>query len=185
MAIRRGYSAPLVDRTMLVDQHGAQRPSRIILHSTESSDAAGIGDATAIASWFQTQGRGYGTQLCIDGHGHTVRMVWDTQVGWGTGGSNTGSLQIEMVGRSTFTAKDWDARGKQLKQVAKWVAYWSRTYGIPISSGVTRGVATHAMHSAAFHLSDHTDPGSAFPFARVLRYARWYRVAGWGREPGY
>jgi hypothetical protein len=78
-----------------------------------------------------------------------------------------------------MTAAQWFQNTKGLKQAAKWCAYWCETHNIPITLSVHRGIATHAMHSEAFHISDHTDPGAHFPLAQFMSWVRYYHAHGW------
>lgn len=175
----RSFKQPRVHKIDLVAHHGLQRPIRVILHSTEGPAGSGVN----VPNYWRGQGSGYGTQLIIDSDGYTVRAVSDTQVCYGTQDRNTGSLQIEQVGFSSMTRQEWTDRRMQLKQVAKWLAYWSRKYGIPLVLDVNRGVSTHAMQSAAFTPGGHTDPGPNYPLTLVMRRARWYRRFGWLLNP--
>lgn len=180
---KRGFSAPYVHFQRPLSTHGRQSPSRVILHGTQNKNVAGASDVLAIPAFWKRQGLGFASHLVTDAEGITCRCAADTGIVWATGGSNTGSLQIEIVSQVTDSAAVWDERDMGLKQIAKWLAYWHRQYGIPLERSVHRGVATHLDHSLAFHKTDHTDPGKAFPFAETLRRARWYAENGWYAKP--
>ena len=167
------------DGRQLVQAHGPHRPVRIVLHDTESHDAAGISDIAGIANFFKAQGLGYGSHLVIDADGNTGRLVDDREIGWHVGGRNTGSLGIEQIGFAKFTKGQWASRGPQLEKVARWIAWWTKRYGIPLAHDVDRGVSTHADQSRAFHTTDHTDPGGNYPLDAVLARAHVLRGTGW------
>lgn len=172
---------PLIqyDGRNLVSSHGNHDPVRICLHDTESHDAPGVADLAGVASYWHGSGTGYGSHLGIDADGNTGRYVDDREIAWHVGGHNTGSLGIEQIGMASFSKTTWLKRKKQLDKVAKWIAYWSKTYNIPITRSIERGVFTHAMWSAASPLSDHTDPGSGYPLTYVMFRARQYKKTGW------
>lgn len=180
---RRGFAPPYEHYQRPLPTHGRHRPTRVILHGTQNRNVAGAGDVLAIPAFWKRQGLGYSSHLVIDAEGITCRCASDLAIVWATGGSNTGSLQIEIVSQVTDSAKVWAARDVGLKQVAKHLAHWHRLYGIPLSRSVTTGVATHLDHSRAFHKTTHTDPGPAFPFDELLRRARWYADNGWYPKP--
>ncbi len=77
-----------------------------------------------------------------------------------------------------------------LERAARLTAEVCARYEIPIrrlrASGLVagrRGITGHADVSAAFHRSDHWDPGPAFPWERFLRLAR-SRQRRRARPPG-
>lgn len=157
--------------------HGRQRPRRVILHSTESNDAAGLGDITGIFDFWRRQGRGYGAHVIIDRDGNAGQGAYGNQIVWATYGANTGSLQIEIVGRAKWSRYDWlhPQRRRQLNEVAKWCAWWSTIYGIPLLASTERGVCGHRD----FPQGGHWDPGPGFPMWWVRRRARHYKRNGW------
>lgn len=157
--------------------HGKHTPRRIILHSTESGDTRGIGDVSGVFAFWRRQGRGYGAHLVIDAEGNTGQGAPGNQIVWATYGANTGSLQVEMVGRAKWRMIDWirPSRRRQLNEVAKWIAWWNLLYGIPIVLSTSAGVARHRD----FPAGGHTDPGAGFPLGWVLKRARLYRRKGW------
>lgn len=167
------------DGRRLVDGHGPHQPVRIIIHDTESHDHAGIRDLQGIAEFWDRQDEGFGAHIGIDKTGNTARYVNDGNVAWHTGGRNTGSLGVELIGFARFSLKMWMARRRQLDKLARWLAYWSVKYGIPLERDVERGVSTHRAQSRVFRTSDHSDPGPFFPQRFVLRKARRYRKEGW------
>lgn len=159
-----------LDARSIVPSHGYQAPARIVLHSTEG-DVDGLSYLWAIGKYWAP--RGYGCQIAVAKDGSTARYVDDDEIGWCVAGYNTGSLSIEQVGFARFTRAQWLARPAQLLKVAKWIAYWSKKYDIPIVRSVTRGVLTHAEATKYKQVTGgHTDPGAGYPFDYVLRLAR-------------
>lgn len=182
---KRGFVIPTVNERVIINAQGKQTPTRMILHTTESNDIKGDADALAIPHFWKGQGAGYSAHQVIDKEGITVRCQWDSQKTWTTQDANTGSLQIEMVGKSAFSKKDWAGREIQIKQVAKWWAYWSRKYKIPLRWDTEHGCSTHQMQTVAHHVpGGHSDPGPNFPLHELMRLALWYSENGWYRGPG-
>lgn len=182
---KRGFVIPTVDHRVILPSHGRQRPTRMILHTTESNDIKGDADALAIPTFWKNQGKGYGSHHVIDKEGITVRCQWDPQITYTTQDANTGSLQIEMVAKSIYSKKQWAERDIQIRQVAKWWAYWSRQYGIPLKWDTEHGCSTHNMQTIKHHVpGGHTDPGPYFPLEVLMQHAVWYKENGWYRGPG-
>lgn len=179
----RTHEHPTIYRRVPVATHGTHKPQAIVLHSTESPNRPGVADVLAIPNFWRGQGAGYGAHLVIDGEGNTVKCALDSQVCWAVAGANTGRLHIELIGYSRYTEDDWDDQDRGLKQAAKWCAYWTERHGIPIRLSTVRGIATHAMYSAAYHVSDHTDPGKQFPLARFVKRVGYYHEHGWLADP--
>jgi hypothetical protein len=179
----RTHDHPEIYRRVPVDTHGRHSPQAIVLHSTESSNRPGVSDVLAIPNFWRNQGSGFGAHLVIDGDGNTVKCAVDTRICWAVAGSNTGRLHIELIGYARYTEQQWDDQDRGLKQAAKWCAYWSETHGIPIQLSTRRGIATHAMYSREYGISDHTDPGTNFPLGKFLRRVNYYHDEGWLIHP--
>lgn len=179
----RTHDHPTINKRVKGATHGAQTPKRIIIHSTESLNRPGMVDVLAIPAFWQRQGKGYNAHLIIDGEGLTVKGAYDKQVCWAVAGGNTGSLHIELIGSASFTALQWKKCDVGLKQAAKWCAYWCETHNIPILLSTSRGICTHGMMSAAYGISDHTDPGKNFPLKEFIRRVRYYHKEGWLAAP--
>jgi hypothetical protein len=156
--------AGTVEMLDIIDTHGDQTPVRIILHSAESD-----GDPTGLPGFFSGQKLGYGVQATIGADGTIVRMARDTELTWGCGGANTGSLQIELMGFAHFTRFEWLGRTAQLDSVVALCAAWCRAWKIPVRVGTESGISTHAMQSKLHPASQgHWDPGPGFPLELVL-----------------
>ena len=178
MAKRVRRPAIQFDGRDLVDSHGPHKPVRIILHDTESHDHAGVKDIQGICRYWKAQGRGYGAHVIVDSAGNSGLCVSAGHVAWHTGGRNTGSLGIEIIGFAKWPRAAWLRRLKQLHKVARWMAFYSKAYNIPLTKGINFGVSTHQQQSKAFGGS-HWDPGPGFPFDFVMRLARTYKKVGW------
>jgi hypothetical protein len=161
-----------LDVRHLVQGHGFMKPVRIILHSTESGDTSGTIEMYNIAKYWSNLG--FGAHITVDADGNTARNLADVEYGWHTGGANSGSLGIEQVGYARFTTAQWKARPQELHEVAKWIAWWSKKYDIPIRFSTTHGVSKHVNHPAG----GHWDPGPGYPFDYVLKLAREYKKNG-------
>jgi N-acetyl-anhydromuramyl-L-alanine amidase AmpD len=160
---------PTAEAHASVATHGTHNPRRIILHTTESNDLKGVADMTGVVGFWRRQGLGYGAHLIIDGEGQTCRCAAGGNIVWATGGANTGSLQIEMVGKAAWSKRFWLLRRrKQLNEVARWLAYWSQHWDIPLCYSTEHGVARHLD----FPAGGHHDPGKDFPLGYVISRAR-------------
>jgi N-acetyl-anhydromuramyl-L-alanine amidase AmpD len=141
-------------------------PRLIVLHTTESSQAAGVADLRAIGAWFSNPRAQASSHVCVDGDGNSAQFVPDARKAWAQAAYNSVALSIEQIGR----ASQAEFPEAQLEKTAQYVAYWSRKYGIPIVRSTSHGVCQHADLGAAG--GGHHDCGSKYPFAKVLALAR-------------
>lgn len=168
----------------------SQTPVRVILHDTESHDAAGEQDISGILSgWRNAEARlGFlpGAHFIVDADGNLGKVADVHRILNHAGGLNTDSVGIEQVGFASFTEADWLERRDQLEVVARLLAWLHVEYGIPLEIPAKQGpglpmhgVMTHAMVSRFEPASDgHSDPGSGYPIAHVLKLAKSYVAAG-------
>jgi N-acetyl-anhydromuramyl-L-alanine amidase AmpD len=153
------------------------KPQLIVLHSTEGSNVTGLGDLTGLGSWFATKSAQVSSHVATDAEGNSARFVADENKAWHCARYNSLSLGIEQVGRASQAS--WAE--PQQRETARWMAYWSRRYGIPLQKGaVANGVVTRpgvVRHSELGPLGGgHSDPGTAYPLHEVLSFAHHYRT---------
>lgn len=155
-------------------RHGA-RITLITVHDTEGANIPGVTDLRNLGPVFRPD-QEKSAHVATDGEGHSGRYVRDADKAWHCAFYNTVSLGIEQIGRAAQAS--WpDA---QLRETARWIAYWNHLHGVPLRKGaVTRdGRVTRSgvvRHSDLGNLGGgHTDPGSNYPLAKVMQYARHY-----------
>lgn len=147
----------------------------IVLHDTESHNVAGVTDLVGLGNYFDS-GAQASSHVATDADGQSARFVRDDRKAWHVAAFNSPSLGIEQIGFASQTS--WpDA---QLRETARWIAYWSAKHGIPIQRGavlgssVTRpGVVLHSDLGVSG--GGHHDPGPAYPVEKVLDLARHYK----------
>lgn len=173
---RRTPSVVIERSVVNQSSRGGVAPRIIVLHSTESSEQAGNADLAAIVSWFDNSSAQASSHVITDADGNSARCVPDSAKAWTQAYFNPVSLSVEQIGRAAQTSWDDDL----VRETARWIAKWSRDFGIPIvrgavsGSSVTRsGVVTHAELGAAG--GGHHDPGAGFPIGRCLELAAAYR----------
>ena len=166
------------DARGLVKTHGRRKPVRGVWHSTECGDAAGISELEGIVAYWRRQNLGYGAHVIVDKDGLSAMCANPSEICWAVEGRNTGTFSVEMVGYAKFTPKLWWLRQKQLREVARWMAWLNVEYNVPLTFDVEHGWSRHLDQSRVFGGS-HTDPGRGFPMGYVLRLARRYRRDGW------
>ena len=147
----------------------------IVIHTMEVPETNSVAESVGRA--FADPARRVSAHVGVDTDS-TVRYVSDDDTAWAAPGANADGLQIELAGRAGQTTGQWaDAPSRAiLERAAQQVATWCRAYGIPplwltdaqLADGKTRGIIGHADASRVFKLSDHTDPGPAFPRASFL-----------------
>ena len=162
--------------------HRNANVSLIVLHSTEGKNyPKSSADLKGLGAWFSNPAAGVSCHVATDGDGQSARYVRDDLKAWHCAGYNSASLGIEQVGFAADSRKTWLGRRDQLRETARWIAYWHRKHGIPIRKGavasgrVTRsGVLRHSDLGAVG--GGHRDPGSSYPFGLVLLTARYYAL---------
>lgn len=153
--------------------------SLIVLHSTESPNIeSSSADLAGVAGWFANPASQVSSHVITDADGHSARCVPDAEKAWHAAAYNSAALGIEQIGRASQSI--WSS--EELRETARWIAAWSKDYGVPIDEGrvsngkvVRPGVVAHAMLGSGG--GSHTDPGIAYPFGQVLDLARGYRRA--------
>lgn len=152
------------------------RPRLIVVHSTESSNQAGLADLVGLGAWFDNPRSRASSHVGIDAEGNSARYVRDSEKAWTCSGYNSVSLNIEQIGRAAQGG--WT--DKEYRECARWIAYWCKIHGIPVRKGrVLRGRVIRAgvlRHSELGALGGgHSDPGGKYNLRKVMKYARQYR----------
>lgn len=187
----RTKSAPPPYEKHLVVNRSSRRDApiqAIAVHSTESQDLKGTtDDLKGVRNWFNNPASNASSHIGIDGQGNTELWVPSTEKAWTILQLNDRTLNIEFVARAAQAGSAWE--DTQIKQGARWIAYWAIRFNLPIQKGnitninnypvITRkGVIRHSdLTNAGF--GSHTDPGKNFPMADLLESAQWYRRNGW------
>lgn len=159
----------------------------IVLHDTEGANIPNsVADLAGLGSWFGNLSTQASSHVATDGDGNSARFVSDRRKAWHCAGYNSASLGIEQVGFVSQARSTWLKNWRQLRETARWVAYWSHRYGIPIRrGGVSGGIVTRSGVLRHMDLGTigggHVDPGSNYPFNRVLWLARAYKAARYFR----
>lgn len=146
------------------------KPDLIVIHDTESLNSIGVQDLKNIGAWFDNPRAQASAHVCVDAQGYSAQYVPDEKKAWHVVSYNSRSLGIEQIGRAT----QYFWPDAQVKKAAKYVAYWSKKYGIPIDD---KHVVTHASLGAAG--GGHHDPGPAYPMGKLRYHARYYLRRGW------
>ncbi len=153
-------------------------PRLIVVHSTESLERAGT--ARNVARYFATTDRKASAHLVVD-PAEIIRCVRDKDTAYAAKGANADGLHVELCGKAAQTAIDWDDAASRsiLGRAAHPVALWCREYDIPPVfigpsdvKGGARGITTHAVISAAYPSTGHSDPGPYFPMNKFLEHVR-------------
>lgn len=146
----------------------------IVVHSMEWVERQTT--AEECARMFATMNRQASAHACVDANS-VVRCVRDQDTAWAAPGGNADGLQLELAGFARQSRAEWlDAYGKDmLGRAAGVIAGWARAYKIPVRKLTRtelraggRGITSHADISAVYRRSDHTDPGTAFPWDVLL-----------------
>jgi hypothetical protein len=142
------------------------KPRLLVLHTTESHNRPGVGDLDALASWFDNPASQCSSHVGNDAEGNDIRMVPDEAKAWTQAAFNSVALSIEQIGHASQTS--WP--NAQLRNTARWLAFWSTKYGIPLERSTTRGVCQH--RDLGRKGGGHHDCGPHYPLGEVLHMAR-------------
>jgi len=150
-------------------------PTLIVVHATVSHNRKGLTDLESIGRYFQGPVDA-SSHVCVDNEAYSARYVADTDKAWHCAAYNRMSLGIEQI----LPADGTEITLAMYRETARWIAYWSKKYGIPIRVGsvsggrvIRSGVVFHSQLGALG--GGHSDPGRNYRMNRLLNAARYYR----------
>lgn len=160
------------------------RPKLIVLHTTEGGDnPTGNADLKSLGALFNSEEASSHVGNNVDGR--DARFVDDAAKAWTQCYLNPVCLSIEQISFSSFSAEEWFKRPHQLANTAKWIAYWSSKYDIPIRKGLTSG--TRVLRTGVVQHKNlgelgcgHSDCGSGYPIRYVRLLARYFQARDHG-----
>lgn len=161
---------------------GGTQPGLIVLHTTEGTNRAGIGDLQGLASFFDNPNVQASSHVANDSEGHDACLVPDREKAWTCSNDNAFTLNLEQIGFASTSRRDWFTKySHQLANTARWIAYWSEAWDIPIRRGAApagvllrKGVASHKQLGILG--GGHWDPGPSYPMRYVLWLARYFKL---------
>lgn len=172
---------PEIEETVINrSSRDGRRPELIVIHTTEGTNRPGITDLSGLVSFFDQASTQASSHVANDGEGHDARLVPDTEKAWTCSNDNAFTLNLEQVGFASTTREQWfKLYSHQLANTARWAAYWSERWDIPLRRGVApagilirKGVASHKQ--LGIRGGGHWDPGPSYPMRYVLLMARYY-----------
>lgn len=161
----------------------------LVVHDMEAPE--GPLTAENVARFFANPSTKASAHVCIDNNS-AVRCVADGDTAWHAPGANADGLGGEFAGYARQTAKDWDDDYSRqvLEQAAIVYAAWAVKYSIPVVHlsvadilAGKKGFAGHRDITAAYHKSDHQDPGTEFPWAKFLALVKAHTVGAPVKAP--
>ena len=154
-----------------------RKPVAVVVHSTEGRNLPNTSrDLVGVTDYLCRPDVPASTHVVTDGDGHSARNVRDGDKAWTCAAFNPVTLNIEQVGQAAQSSWARD----EYRETARWIARWSKMYGIPIRKGrvsgstvVRTGVLRHSDLGAAG--GGHHDPGKGYDLEAVLSLAKFYR----------
>lgn len=157
-------------------KHGGTQThvTRIVIHGTVSPCVRG--GAASVARYFQTPGAGGSAHYVVD-PGEVVRCLAEDVIAWHAP-PNTGSVGVELCDPQTGPDSRWgdDNHEAMLRLAAALVRDIAKRWDVPLRRLTVadvragkRGICGHVDVSKAFHQSDHTDPGTGFPWNHFMK----------------
>lgn len=151
-------------------------PVLAVLHTTEGPG----NNLKGLAAFFDRVSTQASSHVANNELGESIRMVDDNMKAWTCAGYNRYTWNIEQMGFASTTKEAWlKLRNKQLTNTAAWLAYCNVELGIPLRKGRASGSVVFIARSGVVQHKDlgnigggHTDCGSGYPMAYVLRLSR-------------
>ncbi|GAA3172384.1 hypothetical protein GCM10010486_44730 [Nonomuraea roseoviolacea subsp. carminata] len=160
-------------------KHGGTqtRVTRIVIHATVSPCVEG--GARAVARYFQSAGAGGSAHYTVD-PGEVVASVRENVVAYHAP-PNTGSIGVELCDPQKGSSARWrdDEHEAMLRRAAALVRQVAARWDVPLRrlsvaqvKAGKAGICGHVDVSKAFGQTDHSDPGSGFPWDHFMELVR-------------
>jgi len=153
-------------------------PLWIVMHDMEASEYSGRAESTAAYFANPGDGRVVSSHYCVDDDS-VVQCVALADVAYTVGnrpGNNRG-INWELAGFARQTRDEWlDPFGRAMfARMAPYVRADATRYSIPLErrsvaelQAKRKGITSHNDLRLAFGVTDHTDPGPAFPWDYLI-----------------
>ncbi|WP_245718152.1 peptidoglycan recognition protein family protein [Nocardia miyunensis] len=168
------------DVTILSPNDGGTRdPSKCQLIVIHTNEGPPTGSVAGLLQYLANPAVEASYTVAVGGDGTIGRSNDDNYVPWAAGSpANERGLHLCLLGYASQSRADWLSRPAQLDAAARVLRDWHDRYGIPLvkitgaqmAAGV-RGVGGHKDTVDAWHATNHTDPGSGFPYDVLLAKA--------------
>ena len=158
-------------------------PKYIVVHTSEPGPYArgkNPGTVASLLRFLANVDNQASYHAVVGREGDVGQSNTDEYAPWAAGyTANKDGLHICAMGWAAQPRDEWLTYGKQLEGIAKVIAAWSKSYGIPLTRIVgadlkagKKGVTGHFDTAQAWRETDHTDPGVGFPFDDVISRAK-------------
>jgi N-acetyl-anhydromuramyl-L-alanine amidase AmpD len=153
---------------------GARIVRVVVIHSAENQERAD--SAEALGRYFQKPDYVSSAHVGVDSNS-ICQYVGDSSIAYAAPGCNHDGIQIELTGRARQTRAQWlDQFGiAMLAFGADATAQYCLKFGLPVKrltnaelKAGKKGIVGHHQVSEVYKRSDHTDPGSGFPWDYFL-----------------
>jgi N-acetyl-anhydromuramyl-L-alanine amidase AmpD len=162
-------------KKILSGYHGGRQSSvtRIVIHGTVSPCQAG--GAQSVARYFQSPSTGGSAHYVVD-PGEVVCCVDEHTIAYHAP-PNTGSIGVELCDPQKGASSRWGdaAHEAMLRRAAVLVREVAARWGVPLKKLTVaqvkagqHGICGHVDVSKAFKQTDHSDPGTGFPWAHFM-----------------
>ncbi len=167
---------PFVPARWFTDVAERRKVRLVVIHSMEAPEKGST--AENIARYFTDPRDAKGkpvkasAHLCID-NDSIVQCVLDNDVAYAAPGANNDGIQLELAGFARQKRADWldPYSTLVLENAANAAAQYCLKYNIPLQRLTNeqlkrgeRGIIGHVQASQVYKKSDHSDPGTGFPW---------------------
>ncbi|TLF74057.1 peptidoglycan DD-metalloendopeptidase family protein [Nocardia cyriacigeorgica] len=155
---------------------GPRDPRRCRLAIIHTNEGPASGSVDGLLGYLAKPTSQASYTIVVGGDGRIGRSNDDNYVPWAAGSpANELGLHLCFLGYARQTREEWLSRPAQLAAGARVLRDWHARYGIPLRkitgaqmrAGLA-GVGGHNDTVDAWHATDHTDPGPAFPWDVLL-----------------
>lgn len=172
---------PPITRRAAHDSGAGNKPiRRVVIHATCPGvgypSASKKGAASGTAKYFAMKSSGGSAHYVYDSSRHEEHCVPENVTAWHAP-PNQHSIGIEICGEASYTRSQWlsDKVWPAVEEAAARTRELCLRYDLPmrklsvaqVKAGA-EGVCGHVDVSRAFHQTDHTDPGSGFPWDEFM-----------------
>ena len=153
---------------------------RVVIHATCPGvgypAASKKGAASGTAKYFQMASSGGSAHYIYDSSRHEEHCVAESVIAWHSP-PNSHSIGIEICGEASYTRAQWLSVEvwPAVEEAAARTRDLCERYGLPMRKltvaqlkAGAEGICGHVDVSNAFHQTDHSDPGSGFPWDEFM-----------------